>query len=533
MPRSTLNSSDSRAQPCTGRVLPVHPVPPRISDNLPLTANAVGEVSHNEHHVDETTSLLHQVEDSRSSKLDTLDTTLGLRLKLFARECLILAQTSLPIITSYILQNSLQTISIIVVGRLRPDDLSVAAFAYMFGTCSGWLIGMGGSTALDTLASTAFAGSDNKHQTGILLQRAFIVLTMLYLPVCVLWVFSEPVFILLGQDADLSRDAASFLVCLIPGGLGYIYFEVMKKYLQAQGIVRPATYVMLVVSPLSAFLNYLLVNTSQFGLLGAPLATGICYWLSFSGLILYVKFVAGSQCWGGWNKSCLKHLGVFTRIAILGIIQLGTEFWAFEIVALIAGRLGKLPLSGQSVLMTADQVLVTIPFGIGVASSVRVGGALGSRDIKGAKRTAHTAAILSVLVASIVSLILILTRDHFAKLFTRDLEVVRYVAEVMPWIALFQIADAVNGSCGGALRGVGKQHIGAVANVTSYYVIALPLGSWLAFRGWELSGLWIGQCTGMVLVGSMELCFVLCINWEKEIGHALKRIQEDEVAQVA
>jgi MATE family multidrug resistance protein len=39
--------------------------------------------------------------------------------------------------------------------------------------------------------------------------------------------------------------------------------------------------------------------------------------------------------------------------------------WAFEIVAIAAGRLGSLPLAAQSVIMTTDQILNTIPFGIG------------------------------------------------------------------------------------------------------------------------------------------------------------------------
>ena len=40
-------------------------------------------------------------------------------------------------------------------------------------------------------------------------------------------------------------------------------------------------------------------------------------------------------------------------------------------MALAAGRLGTVPLAAQSVIMTTDQVLNTIPFGIGVAASTR------------------------------------------------------------------------------------------------------------------------------------------------------------------
>jgi MATE family multidrug resistance protein len=140
-----------------------------------------------------------------------------------------------PVILAYTLQNSLQTFSVLIVGRLSPEALATAAFSYMFAMSTAWLIALGGSTALDTLASSTFTGSKNPHDLGILLQRAFLVLTAMYIPVAILWACSAPVFRLLGQEEYICIDSAKFLTALIPGGLGYIYFESMKKYLQAQG----------------------------------------------------------------------------------------------------------------------------------------------------------------------------------------------------------------------------------------------------------------------------------------------------------
>ena len=45
------------------------------------------------------------------------------------RELGFLAASSLPVALSYALQNSLQTLSVVVVGRLGPDELSAAAFS--------------------------------------------------------------------------------------------------------------------------------------------------------------------------------------------------------------------------------------------------------------------------------------------------------------------------------------------------------------------------------------------------------------------
>ena len=292
--------------------------------------------------------------------------------------------------------------------------------------------------------------------------------------------------------------------------------------------MRPGTYVLLITSPINAGLNYLFCYTLKMGLLGAPLATSISYWLSFILLLCYARFVSGWECWGGWSRKCLHNIGTFARLAILGVIHVGTEWWAFEIVALAAGRLGTIPLAAQSVIMTADQVMNTIPFGVGVAASARVGNLLGARDARGAARAANTAAWLSMLLGAVVLAILMGTRNHFAKIFNDDERVIKLTADVLPFVALFQIADGLNGSCGGSLRGMGRQHIGAAVNIVSYYCGALPLGIALAFHGWGLKGLWVGQCIALYLVGVIEWVIVAFSNWDYQVKKAFERMDHED-----
>ncbi|KAJ6022262.1 transporter [Penicillium herquei] len=441
------------------------------------------------------------------------------------KESWILLKGAVPVILAYMLQMSLQAVTVIIAGRESALNLAVSAFSLMFAMVTGWMIALGGTTALDTLASSSFTGSQNKHDLGILLQRAFLVLGLLYIPATIVWACSNPIFLALGQDPELSYQSSRFLTCLIPGGLGYIYFEIMKKYLQAQGIMRAGTYVLMITSPLNALLCYTFCYTLDIGILGAPLAANISYWLSFILLVLYAKFIAGSECWGGWSREAFKNLIPFTRLAILGILHIGTEWWAFEIVALAAGRLGTVSLASQSVIMTADQIMNTIPFGLGVSTSSRVGNLLGSRDAKGAMRSSHLAAILSCLFGGVVLTILMGTRNHFAKIFNDDPRVIELTSEVIPYVALFQIADGINGSCGGVLRGMGRQHLGAAVNVVSYYCFALPLGVYLAFqRGWGLKGLWVGQCVALYCVGILEWGIVAFTRWDDEVRNAFKRM---------
>ncbi|KAG6809774.1 hypothetical protein H0H92_014791 [Tricholoma furcatifolium] len=213
---------------------------------------------------------------------------------------------------------------------------------------------------------------------------------------------------------------------------------------------------------------------------------------------------AQNAAWGGFRLDIfldIQGCWSFLRLALPGILMVGTEWAAFEIVALAAGRLGELPVAAQSIIMTTDQtfeVINTIPFGIGVAATTRVGNYIGSRSVPGSRRSAHASIILSVIVGAVVMAVLMCFKDVYGRLFSDEEDVVNLVASVMPLVASFQIADGLANSCGGVLRGQG--------NTT--------------FVESSLLGLWIGpagQVVGLFLVGLGELFVVLRTDWRLRV----------------
>ncbi|KII85984.1 hypothetical protein PLICRDRAFT_700758 [Plicaturopsis crispa FD-325 SS-3] len=411
----------------------------------------------------------------------------------------------------------------------------------MLAFVTGWVVALGGTTALDTLGSQAFTGG-MRTDLSIHLQRCIILLWFILVPVCVLWIKAEPVLIALGQSERLSKDVQHFLRVLVVGAPGYIGFESLKKYLQCQGIMGASTVVLALVTPVNIALNIALVHHTSLGFVGSAFALSAVYWILFLVLILYTYLSpthTASETWAGFQlRTVLDAQGcwVFLKLALPGILMVGTEWAAFEIVALAAGRLGPIPLAAQSVIMTTDQILNTIPFGIGVAASARVGNLIGSRSAEGAKHAAHASALLSIVVGLAVSVVLVSTKNVFGYLFSDDVAVVRLVADVMPLVASFQIADGLAGSSSGALRGQGRQHLGALFNIVAYYVLALPLGITLAFHPrvhLGLQGLWIGQVVALFVVGIGEYCVVwLGTDWDREVERGVAR-NEDEAKRRA
>ncbi|THH12588.1 hypothetical protein EW146_g7558 [Bondarzewia mesenterica] len=420
----------------------------------------------------------------------------------------------------------------------QPVGVTFEVIALLKHSYPGWSVALGGTTALDTLGSQAFTGSKHSTDLSIHFQRCVVLLWITFIPVGIFWANSETILLALGQDKSLSHDTQCYLRILLLGAPGYIAFESLKKYLQCQGIMTMSTIVLAIVFPFNLFLNITFVHYTPLRLWGSAVAVSVSYWLAFVLLVLFTIYSpthAQNKTWGGLQlravfdgRSCIT----FMKLALPGILMVGTEWAAFEIVALAAGRLGPLALAAQSVIMTTDQILNTIPFGIGVAASVRVGNLIGSRDPAGAKFAGHMSAFLSVITGFVVMVVLILSKDVINSEVDEE-EVVRLVSKVMPLVASFQIADGLAGSCGGVLRGQGRQHLGALFNIIAYYVLALPMGICLAFRyDLGLEGLWIGQVVALFIVGLGEYTVVwFGTDWEKEVQKGIDRNAREAVNQ--
>lgn len=92
--------------------------------------------------------------------------------------------------------------------------------------------------------------------------------------------------------------------------------------------MRPGTYVLLLTSPLNALLNWLFINKLRLGLLGAPFATSISYWLSFILLLLYgYYFTPARHSFAPLSlRQASSNVLTFSKLAALGVVHIGTEW---------------------------------------------------------------------------------------------------------------------------------------------------------------------------------------------------------------
>lgn len=249
-------------------------------------------------------------------------------------------------------------------------------------------------------------------------------------------------------------------------------------------------------------------------------------WLMPLLLFLYVRFVDGYDCWGGFTRKAFHNWWPMIKLSLPGFVIVEAEFIAFELLTLLASYFDTAHLAAQSVLVTATSIAFQLPFALSIASSTRVANLLGATLEDSAKTAAYAGFIAAIFLGMVNLLFMISARSWFVLLLTQDPEVIAYVVSVMPVTALFQGFDAIASMGGGILRGQGRQHIGSYISIVAYYFLAIPISIVTAFVfKWELYGLWSGVAVALIFVAIIQTTIVLRTDWRKVVNDATARIE--------
>jgi MATE family multidrug resistance protein len=166
-----------------------------------------------------------------------------------------LTSYSRSLIITFLLHYSVTITSIFTVGRLGRLELGAVSLATMTANITCYAPFQGLSTCLDTLCAQAY-GSGHKHLVGLQLQRVTFLLWMLLLPVAGLWWYSGRVLGVMIPNGETARLAGVYLRVLVLGTPGVAAFESGKRFVQAQGLFRATTWVLLVGAPVNVVANW-------------------------------------------------------------------------------------------------------------------------------------------------------------------------------------------------------------------------------------------------------------------------------------
>ncbi|KAK8940289.1 MATE efflux family protein 5 [Platanthera guangdongensis] len=383
-----------------------------------------------------------------------------------------------PLIAANLLLTFLILISIIMVGHLGNLVFAGAALAISFAAVTGFSMLMGLGCALETLCGQAY-GAKQYHMLGIQLQKAMLVLTLSSVPIAAVWLFADKVLIFLHQDSEISEKAGVYIRWMLPSLFAYGLVQCQIRFLQTQNLVMPLMLGAGSTAVIHGLTSWAFVYRTGIGYVGAALATSLSYWYMVVFLAVYIKFSPACKAtWPGFSKEALRCVYSFIKLAV------PMEYWSFEAIVILSGLLPnpKLETSTMSSCLSICTTLYMIPFGIGATISTRVSNELGARNPRAAKLAIFIILVIGTVEAMVLGMAIILMRNSWGQLVSKDKEVISHMASVMPLVAVVQIIDAYQCVFAGIVRGCGWQKICTVINLGSFYGVGLPISVLLAFK---------------------------------------------------
>ena len=211
------------------------------------------------------------------------------------------------------------------------------------------------------------------------------------------------------------------------------------------------------------------------------------------------------------NAARLPNSVRFRKLVSLGLpaaTQFGLEVGVFAVATALIARLGAVPLASHQVALNTVSFTYMVPLGISAAAAVRVGQGLGRRDAAAASRAGWTAMLLGTGFMGCMALLLFLIPGPIVRIYTSDRTLIPPTVTLLFVAAFFQLFDGMQTVATGALRGAGDTRTPMFCHLFFYWLVGLPLGSYLCFRlGWGAPGLWTGLSVALILIGSALLYF--------------------------
>jgi multidrug resistance protein, MATE family len=408
-----------------------------------------------------------------------------------------------PIMAGQVGQMLMALVDTVMVGKVGVIPLAGAAFALALVNVA-FVFGIGILTSVGLFTSRAHGSGDESEKITILRSASWLAIGVGAILGALLSLI-QPALGLFNQPADVLSEAKPFLSILGWSLVPALLFMSAKIF--GESVSRPFVpmLMMYVGLALNVVLNWILIfgnlGAPALGLVGAGWGTLIGRVVTAAGTIWYCLRICRAPL------SALLPFGV--RLAtIRSLVQIGlpvgcqylSEVGAFAFAAILIGWISAPALAAHQIAITCAGTTFMFPLGVSQAVSIRIGQAVGS-GLNSLIRTLFTGGLtISFLMMSVSALLFAVIGRPIACAFNTNPAVVEVASTLLIIAGVFQIADGVQVTAMGALRGIADVRIPMLLAIAFYWIIAIPVGYSLAFFGrLGAAGIWMGLALGLFL----------------------------------
>lgn len=398
---------------------------------------------------------------------------------------------SIPVILTQVGQMLTQLADTMMVGRYGgADPLPLAAVSFGSSMAFLILIGcIGVALGLTPLVGERFARGEH-NESKQLLHNAIIFYTLLGIGVGVVQYAIAPLLYYMGQPVEVVDGAIPYYRMLSFSVPFMLFFYAFKSFLEGVGNTKTVMIITIVANVLNVGFNYLLIyghwGLPEMGATGAGLATTLSRIASAA--MVFIYFLYRKQ-YAAYLKGfsllalCRKRVARLMSIGLPIAGQMFLESSAFVGTSVMIGWLGTESLSANQIAITLGNCAFMVILSIGSAATIRISHCYGQRNREELRLATHATYHLVLLWSAIASLVFILLRYDIPRLFTDNEEVIAITADLMFFVALYQLWDGMQNVSVGILRGLQDVKIIMPIAFTAYWLINLPAGYLLGIPG--------------------------------------------------
>jgi MATE family multidrug resistance protein len=439
------------------------------------------------------------------------ETETGGRMRAFRRELGPTLALALPVIVAEVGWMGMGLADMLMVGPLGAEAIGAVGLGNILYFAVA-IFGYGLLTGMDTEVSQAFGARRIVDCHRVLVQGIILASGVTPVLTALVWI-GLPWLGALGLEAGILRPIVPYLKALTWGTLPLLLFTVLRRYLQGMSQVRAATIALVSANVVNVAGNWLLVyghwGFPALGVVGSGWATTLARVYLLAYLVVAVVHHDWRHATGLVRTRLRLEWVRLRRLIELGLpaaIQYTLEIGVFAVAASLAGRLGASALAAHEIALNVCSFTFMVPFGISSAGSVRVGQAIGRRDVRAAIRAGWTALAVGVAFMAGAATSFLVIPQTIVGMYTDDPHVLATGITLLAAAAAFQLFDGIQVVSTGNLRGIGDTRAPMYANLLAHWGVGLPIGYVLGFlRGWGILGLWIGLSTGLIVVGGLLL----------------------------
>ncbi|XP_058196172.1 protein DETOXIFICATION 41-like [Rhododendron vialii] len=413
-------------------------------------------------------------------------------------------------------------------GHLSALELAGASIAMVGAQGLSYGIMLGMASAVQTVCGQAY-GAKQYGTMGIICQRAIILHLGAAILLTFLYVYFGEVLKLIGQAEDIAAKGQIFVRGMIPQLYAFAISCPLQRFLQAQNIVNPLAYMSFSVFLVHIFLSWLVVVYLDYGLLGAALTLSLSWWFLVVLQGLYILLSPSCKnTWTGFSVRAVHGIWPYFKLTFASAVMLCLEIWYVQGLVLVSGLLPNPTIALDSLSISLNYWTWDLEFmlGLSAAVSVRVSNEVGAGHPMVAKFSVIVVNMTTILISAFFSAIVLVFRVGLSKLFTSDEEVIAAVSSLTPLLAISVFLNGVQPILSGVAIGSGWQGVVAYVNLTTYYIIGLPIGCVLGFKtSLGAAGIWWGMILGVILQTATLIFITARTNWNAEAVKAIDRLK--------